>query len=223
MIPGLTTLDLSENDLGDVATIKLCKSMKKHNSLHTLILDHNRITDVSCKSIGKLEANAYSLKELSLYWNLIQGPGACEILTGIQENFGIKVLNLGWNMIGNFMSNSFADKLAIVLKDENLIHLDICHNSIKENTLLIIEQALYSNHSLFGLHVDGNECVIDSIGFMISGENHDIKASEMHLIMGPGLLKNKKARSQQNHCWICEGWSEKCFKFNNSISMNRVH
>jgi len=68
----LTYLNLANNDLGDLATIRICKSMKKHSSIHTIILDHNRITDHSCKSIQKLESNAYTLKVISLYWNLIQ-------------------------------------------------------------------------------------------------------------------------------------------------------
>ena len=135
-------------------------------------------------------------------------------MSGIQENFGIKILNLGWNTIGNFQSKSFAEKLSSVLKDDNIIHLDISHNNLGKESCSIISQGLASNHTLYGIHVEGNECFIDAKGFMqIENAYSSIACSEMHLNNTISLNKCKTKVNKQNHCWLCEGWREINFKF----------
>ena len=209
----MISLNLSNNDLGDLSTIKLCRSLTKQMSLKTLILDHNKISDISCESINALETSVYTLKTISLYWNLIRGPGAAQIFSGILENFNIKILNLGWNNIGHFKSTDCINILCKMLKEENLIHLDISHNGLNKEQCSVISQALLNNHSLIGIHVEGNNCSIDPRGFMKVTDACSIPHSETHL-RKPSFLDMRTFKvSNQSRCWICEGWTEKCFTY----------
>lgn len=71
-ITSLQLLNLENCYLGDLNTIKVCKSLKRQMALNTIILDRNSITNISCKSIEKMIKNVYTLKHVSLYWNTIQ-------------------------------------------------------------------------------------------------------------------------------------------------------
>jgi hypothetical protein len=62
------------------------------------------------------------------------------------------------------------------------------------------------------LHVEGNDCAVDPQGFL-QIENPEIVCSEMHINTNLSLSQKKLAKvNRQNHCWLCEGWSEKCFQ-----------
>lgn len=127
------------------------------------------------------------------------------------------MLNLGWNTIGNFQSKLFAEKLSQTFKDDNLIHLDISHNNLSKESCSIIAQGLAGNHSLFGLHVEGNECAVDPQGYL-QIENPEKACSEMHINNNLALSQNKLAKvNKQNHCWLCEGWCEKCFQIKGNV------
>jgi hypothetical protein len=45
-------------------------------------------------------------------------------------------------------------------------HLDISYNSLDKNECEKFAETIYDNHTLWGLHIMGNECVLDSLGFV---------------------------------------------------------
>jgi hypothetical protein len=60
------------------------------------------------------------------------------------------------------------EKIAHCLsKQTYLKHLDLSHNYITYNECEVIAEGLKENHSLIGLHIAGNECILDSKGFVI--------------------------------------------------------
>ena len=131
----------------------------------------------------------------------------------------MKVLNLGWNNIGSTQSKLFADTLNQLLQDDSLAHLDLSHNSIKKEACAIISQGLNNNHTLFGLHIEGCEALIDTNGFMkvcdrLQGCSIDIKSSLY--ITSPNKLPS---RSHISNCWLCEGWSEQFIKLNSEVEL----
>ena len=124
----------------------------------------------------------------------------------------MKILNLGWNNIGSSQTKLFADALYKLLQDDSLVHLDISHNGIKKDACSIISQGILNNHSLFGMHVEGNYCNIDPIGFIqptneMQGKHIDIRSNDYVISQNKSINLNKISC-----CSLCEGWSEHCIK-----------
>ena len=143
----------------------------------------------------------------------------------------IKVLDLSWNSIGLSKKKAFSQKLAEVLStQENLIHLDLSHNQIKKEDCSIIAQGLAPNHTLWGLHMIGNEANMDTKGFLISEREKKFGAAitAEHLarrINGRRMVimrkEDGKYRSADN-CWICEGWNETLFEWPQCIFVSNM-
>ena len=47
-----------------------------------------------------------------------------------------------------------------------LVHLDLSYNSFERRELEVIGEALKENHTLMGLHIEGNEGRLDPQGFI---------------------------------------------------------
>lgn len=98
-----------------------------------------------------------SLKELYLQWNMITSKGFVEILKYATENDRLKVLNLGHNRLGiNFHKNQTSYICHFLEQNTGLVHLDLSHNNLPDFILESVSQSLESNHTLLGLHIEGN-------------------------------------------------------------------
>jgi hypothetical protein len=49
-----------------------------------------------------------------------------------------------------------------------LRHVDLSYNSMDKNECIKFGELIHDNHTLWGLHMMGNECLIDSMGFVRS-------------------------------------------------------
>lgn len=122
--------------------------------------------------------------------------------------------------------SSFANELGQYFHESiiSLIHLDISHNNLSTTDAKFISEEIKDNHTILGIHVDGNEMTIDGLGF-ISPLESDKKEpnyfanSQIFYELGKdyNLTKTnvdtvRKIRSK-NNCWICEGWREVKFEF----------
>ena len=116
--------------------------------------------------------------------------------------------------------SEFAKELGEYFKEEgvDLIHLDISHNNINQIDSAYISEEVKSNHTILGIHVDGNEMTIDELGFIVplTKDLRDDKScanSQIYYkIDRENFIKTKinnirKIRAK-NNCWICEGWKE---------------
>ena len=109
-------------------------------------------------------------------------------------------------------------------KEIQLLHLDISHNNIGYFDCKQIEIDVKNNHSILGIHVDGNNMYIDELGFIhaidkIDYEKNYFAYSQIfyridneHPLIKSNILNIKKIRGK-NNCWICEGWREKYFEY----------
>jgi hypothetical protein len=48
--------------------------------------------------------------------------------------------------------------------NSTLLHLDLSHNELSRDLCMHMEPYLSTNHSLYGLHLAGNGCTVDSLG-----------------------------------------------------------
>ncbi|MCQ2820521.1 MAG: hypothetical protein MJ252_24925, partial [archaeon] len=112
----------------------------------------------------------------------------------------------------------------LVHKEVPIVHLDISHNNLAKEDCAIIANELKDNHSILGIHVDGNEMCIDSLGF-VHAFTEDVKEdsyfaySQIYYdiekdydLKKSTVEKVRKIRSK-NNCWICEGWREIDFEY----------
>ncbi len=101
-----------------------------------------------------------------------------------------------------------------------MLHLDISHNSINFYDSEYISKNVVRNHTILGIHVDGNQMIIDELGFILPVEKKITEEdyfSKAHITydMTVGLNHNYYSNSEiirkiktKNNCWICEGWKE---------------
>jgi hypothetical protein len=54
--------------------------------------------------------------------------------------------------------------------NKSLIHVDMSHNHFSEEACSIIGSKLIFNHTMYGFHMEGNCCKIDSQGFIVVNE-----------------------------------------------------
>lgn len=89
-----------------------------------------------------------------------------------------------------------------------------------------MNEGLTENHTILGIHMEGNRSKTDSLGFIVPDHVPDRAITHVHTRMKPelniGQIKNKlmldlKANS---NCWICEGWTKVKFEWNLGISSN---
>jgi len=116
--------------------------------------------------------------------------------------------------------SEFARELGEYFRDDSvdLIHLDISHNNLNLIDCTHISEEVKFNHTILGIHVDGNEMNIDELGFIHplkrdgKIENQCADSQIYYKIDREHFIKTKinnirKIRAK-NNCWICEGWKE---------------
>jgi Ca2+-binding EF-hand superfamily protein len=188
----LLELNLEENRLGEVHEQDACALVEALSAfcpqLRGLSLAKNGLGKESGsfgKTLGNMVATATNLKVLDLHWNMFGGFGAYQLLTGIYENGQhdgcLTRLDLSWNRLGYVDPSHKAlapfKVLADIFEDHKyLFHLDISYNQLKMEACECLAESIKGNHTLFGLHIAGNEASVDSNGFIIPHQNpHAIK------------------------------------------------
>ena len=143
------------------------------------------------------------------------------IVSSLSKSKSLPDLNLKKNIISPFVK-----ELCELFKNEDieLLHLDISHNNIGYFDCKQIENDVKFNHSILGIHVDGNNMFIDELGFIhavdkLHYEKNHFASSQIfyrinneHPLIKSNILNVKKIRGK-NNCWICEGWREKYFEY----------
>ena len=106
----------------------------------------------------------------------------------------------------------------------DLIHLDISHNNINYEDCKLLSEKVKLNHTLLGIHLDGNEMEINALGFINAIEKNSKNNkyfSESQITYGidkiyqlrkTSIDKVRKIRSK-NNCWICDGFREIEFEY----------
>ena len=122
--------------------------------------------------------------------------------------------------------SDFAVALGEYFINENveLIHLDISHNNINYIDCKLLSEKVKLNHSLLGIHLDGNEMEINCLGFIIPIEKNSKNNkyfSESQISYGIDKKYNLRKSSidairrirSKNNCWICDGFREIEFEY----------
>ena len=129
----------------------------------------------------------------------------------------------------------FAIEMGGYFKELNLglIHLDISNNSLSSIDASYLQKEIKDNHSILGIHVDGNEMKIDALGFLepLTDNKDDLYFAQYQLknditddykLHKTNIANVRKLRSK-NNCWICEGWREVKFTFIPKEPIEEIH
>ena len=121
----------------------------------------------------------------------------------------------------------FAIELGNYFKEKNLslVHLDISHNNLSTIDCEHLSKEIKDNHSILGIHVDGNKMYIDALGFLhpldLDDQTNHKYYSNLHLNydfsykyeMRKTKIDNVRKLRSLNHCWICDCYREIEFVF----------
>jgi Ran GTPase-activating protein (RanGAP) involved in mRNA processing and transport len=202
---------LSTNDIISLASI-----VSTNKSLTYLSLAKNNIHSLSSKSLKEMLHYNENLRKLDLHWNCLKLEGAVNIFEGLQDNSSLRELDLSWNALGNCKDPEKTSYLGKLLgKQASLLHLDLSNNYMNLVECEIIGQALVENHRVL-VHMNGNECVVDSRGFIVPG-------ADVNRIKSQHLSKNSpddRASSAgiKSNCWVCEKWLQVTFQFKENVN-----
>jgi hypothetical protein len=207
----IKSLSLESTSLTSEEIVEVCEALQSNTTIKRLNLARNNISDHAAQALGKFLSQSKSIRYLDLHWNKIRGKGAMSLLAGINRNKSLRSLDISWNSMGRDSNFSVAEKLASTLaSNTTLKHLDVSYNYFSFEECKVISEGLCSNHTLLGLHADGNNCTIDSVGFM------EPTASIIKLDVGPSyhrILSSTKRQPQVSfkNCWVCGNWVEMRF------------
>jgi len=171
----LRELDLSRNTLNDRTVAALCDELL----LGCPLLERLGLAEVemglgtrSGPALGTLVSEGARLTSLDTSGNMLQGDGGCALLRGVytSDRHGgrLRHLDLSWNCLGQGPHHELvAGTLGSIFRDcAMLLHLDISYNNFGAEDCSLLADCLIQNHTLWGLHVEGNAAVLDADGFL---------------------------------------------------------
>ena len=232
----LLSLGLEETSISTACIAKLCEALCRRElcpmtdvvifecPLKILNLAGNDIDDKATRCIANAIRKSKNLISLDLSWNNIRRQGAIDLFNSIDGKTCIESLDIGYNAIGTSTDEgrSAVHALAKMLSESDegcsLTHLNLSHNQLGLEDCEILSKALQSNHTLMGVHVEGNQGFIDSRGFLIPDakdatlqQHATVYSRILPALVNPKLGNRKEEWKAGCNCWVCERWQEYTF------------
>eukprot|EP00750_Incisomonas_marina_P019926 INCI3653.2.p1 GENE.INCI3653.2~~INCI3653.2.p1 ORF type:complete len:1249 (+),score=195.68 INCI3653.2:86-3748(+) len=166
----LLVLSVASNSLGDDCVSELAVGLKGNKTLRRLNLAKNNISQRGAQAIVDSLKSSVSLWELDFSWNAV-GRAIFDLFDRLRT---IQHLNLSHNGLGAVLRHkekfgpTFAEEVAPILaRNLSLLHLDLSGNHFPVSVLKVLAAALAQNHTILGLHMDGeSHGFVDSYGFI---------------------------------------------------------
>jgi hypothetical protein len=169
----LTALNLSDNKLTSAGATALAISLQtSFASLGELSIGWNDIGPAGALALWRaLDRAGSKVHSLLMPWNSLGTrraefvqPAPGEQVEGAGRGRGARAA------VPAAMAVTCADAVGALAKalgtNKELTHLDISFNRIGPAECSVLAKTLATNHTLIGLHVEGNACVIDAEGFL---------------------------------------------------------
>ena len=213
----LEVLHLEGNKLRDRGVAQLLKALTDCDSLQELNLSKTSLGDNGAIAVGSYLKDSKQLRKLDLHWNLIKAVGGSVLFKGLACNTSLKVLDVSWNALCHPQDFQIGTTIAAAFrKHPNLYHVDLSHNQLSEEDCAAVNCGLSENHSIAGIHMQGNDAKVDALGF-VNPKGGCSVPSEAHVFVR--ILGESPASSMwrpSTNCWLCEGWSEVEFLYSAS-------
>jgi hypothetical protein len=195
---GIEKLSLESTRLSYPFAVKVFSGLRTNHTIQELNLANNKLGSGAGYHLKEFLSQTTTLKRLDLHWNLIQGNEAVLLFQGLKENDTLAALDISWNSIGS--SGEAIEALCSFLSSESqLEHLDLSHNRISAQAAEMMGKALENNHSLMGIHLEGNHGRVDHLGFVFPSTSMAVSPS---LQKSARIIRTPK-RVNDHNCWIC--------------------
>ena len=130
---------------------------------------------------------------------------------------------MAYNSLGKSDSFDFVESVQSAINEEVLRHLDLSYNRMKKVIWEKLGMLIYDNHTLYGIHMEGNEAYVDKYGFIQTDIKSKYQDISKNSIIYPKTLNgfsttmkfskdNKYQYRPTVNWWICEGWTENTFE-----------
>ena len=253
LFPKLKYINLALNNLDDNIALNISQLVSKCEILTVLILYQNQLGNKGAGLIMSEIKKHNRIKILDLSWNLIGNnltdelPNLEELTSAVKDkenhfdNAYLNELKISMQFRNQSLSpiktnnkvSYFTNELCELFHNKNteLLHLDISYNNINYIDSKAISENIKDNHTILGIHVDGNNMWVDELGFVYPIEKNKYekdhfansqlyyRISEEHPLIKSNILNIKKLRAK-NNCWICEGWREVKFNYKPNSNNN---
>ena len=213
----LKHLILESTKLSDSSANLIFESLALNTSIKLLNLARNSLTDECSKTLKAMLNLNSSLKKIDLHWNQFSGQGCAMIFEGLLGNNNLRELDLSWNLMSRDIEGSSIKAIAeCVKKIKGLRHVDLSSNYLGMESCEILAKGFEENHRILGLHMLGNDCKVDSRGF-IKPDMYVNKVEQGHVRNRMFSIRKSKPLSI-NNCWLCEPWVETKFTWTGEVS-----
>ncbi len=159
-LPGIRSIDLSDNRLTDLTLLSLSEKLPLMKTLTILDLSYNKIDESSKTIQNYLIQSDCILKTLILNGADIDDNECCSLALAISKNHSVKTLSLANNLIGkNELLNVLHPKLItggealgdMLKENKTLTKLDLSWNSIRQDSAIALAESLEKNNTLKAL------------------------------------------------------------------------
>ena len=149
--------------------------------LKVLNLNKNKITDLGALYLARMLKLNDGLLFFYIAWNNIQKRGATAIARKLSTNERLQIFDFSFNNFGSktrflpgqSIETNYAEAFAdLFAANKTLLHVDLSHNNIGSDDCAKIAKGLNRNHTMFGLHMVGNEVDVDALGFLRAPRAH---------------------------------------------------
>ena len=178
----LTSLDLSNNSIGDEGASSLSDALRVNTSLTSLNLPGNSIGDEGASSLSEALRVNTSLTSLDLSNNSIGVEGASSLSEALRVNTSLTSLNLRYNPIGGEGASSLSEALRV---NTSLTTLYLFLNSIGDEGASSLSEALRVNTSLTSLDLSNNSIGVEGASSLSEALRVNTSLTSLNLRYNP--------------------------------------
>ena len=208
----ITKLNLEHTGLANEIVKEMLGVVAFNKHLKYLNLAKNGLTEKIGEALNEMLVSNSTLKRLDLHWNALGSRGGFQLFDGMKHNRYLQMLDVSWNALGKDIATATCVAEALD-KHQYLVHLDMSYNSFTFEECQVIDGGLKTNHSLLGLHMDGNECYVDSKGFIVPMHFPRLEAGHVSHRIIASSSKTKRPKPKAGNCWVCGEWVEVSFEW----------
>ncbi|XP_070782374.1 dynein regulatory complex subunit 5 [Enoplosus armatus] len=141
----LVTLNMYNNNIRGPGAKAIAHALSNNSTLLSLNLRLNRVRDEGGQAIGKALLNNNTLLHLNLGGNEVTEPTAIALSKVLFQNNTLKSINLSCNNLGVVGGEALEEAMA---HNTSVTECDIRLTEVKEQSIAIINQVVWTNHSL---------------------------------------------------------------------------
>jgi len=230
----IESLNIAANGL-DLLALRNLRSTISTTLKHLDISNNVVGTPGACVIADLLKTNT-TLTSLCLDATSLNSSNGSVVIRGLISNSNSTLVDL--SMSNNTLSDRHADKnrsknvdfvkiLSQLLEHERLRHLNISHNQLTAAECSMIAKSLQNNRELLGLHLQGNEGYVDSLGFVqkstiVSSASVEDQCTAFDKMQRRDPSHLDSWRPEMN-CWLCCKWKEQRFSICSSSPNVLLH